>query len=105
MKKFIVVLLVSSLSIFVLACERDRGVYAGNDNDPADYQPRPTPANNPANQEVKGELLRVDMNGKRVTVQLENGIAQTFKVDESAQIKGLENDSKSKAKGLRQLVG
>jgi len=84
MKKFIIVLLVSSVSAFTLACQRDQGVFAGNDSD--DYQPRPTPAHNPANQEVKGELVRVDMNGNRVAVQLENGIVQTFKVDESAEI-------------------
>ena len=103
MKKFIIVLLVCSVSAFTLACQREQGVFAGNDSD--DYQPRPTPAHNPANQEVKGELVRVDMNGKRVAVQLENGIVQTFKVDESAEIKGLENDSKSKAMGFRQLMG
>jgi hypothetical protein len=102
MKKFIIVLLVSSLSAFTLACQRDQGVHAGGEGE---YQPRPAPANDPANQEVKGELVRVDSGGKRVAVKLENGIVQTFKVEESTQVTGLENDPKSKATGARQLAG
>jgi hypothetical protein len=102
MKKFIVVLLVSLLSAFMVACQRDQGVQAGSEGE---YQPRPAPANDPANQEVKGELVRVDAGGKRVAVRVENGMVQTFKVGESTQITGVESDPKSKATGGRQLVG
>src|SRR5258706_11033116 len=104
MKKFFIVLFVSLLSVLMLvACQRDRGVQANNESDT--YQPRPAPENNPANQEMKGELVRVDMGGKKVAVKLENGMVQTFKVDESTRIAGLEGDPKSKASGPRQLTG
>src|SRR5437870_12121204 len=91
MKKFTVFSLICFLSGFMLiACQRDRGVHAGNDSDT--YQPRRAPARHvTADQGIKGELLRVDVGGKTVSVRLENGMVQTFKFDNDTIVSGLEN--------------
>ena len=86
MKKFVVLAQICILSGFMtIACQRDRGVYAGNESDT--YQPRP--ATLPL-QDVKGELIRVDMAAKTIAVRIENGMEQTFKFDDNTVLKGLD---------------
>ncbi len=106
MKKFIVFFVVCLISGFLLfACQRDRGVYAGNESDT--YQPRP------ARQDMKGELVRVDVGGRRVAVRVESGMVQTFRVNDGTSIAGLENvpqansakAPKNNSNDLRQLAG
>ena len=88
MKKFIAFGLVCMLSGFVvIACQRDRGVYAGNESD---YQPRAAPAErDSASRDVKGELMRVDIAGKTVAVRVANGMEQTLKFDDNTVLTGL----------------
>ena len=91
MKKFIMFSLICILSgLVMIACQRDRGVYAANDGD---YQPRPAPKvhDDASNKQVKGELLRVDVPRKMISVRVENGLEQTFKVDDNTVVLGLEN--------------
>src|SRR5262245_26677477 len=111
MKKFTWFSLVCILSaLMAFACQRDRGVYAGNESDT--YQPRPAPVLT-NNQEVKGELIRLDMAGKTIAVRVENGMEQTFKFDETTVLKGLEEQTqaapaksgKTSSSPLRNLAG
>src|SRR6185295_5892006 len=111
MKKFNVFSLICILSGFmVIACQRDRGVYAGNESDT--YQPRPAPVLN-TSSDVKGELIRVDMAGKMIAVRVENGMEQTFKFDDNTTLKGLDGQppaspaqaGKTNASPLRNLAG
>jgi len=98
MKKFIFFSAVFFSSFLFVACQRDRGVYAGNDSDT--YQPRPAPARNntaTTDHEMKGELGHVDMARKTIAVRLENGIAQTFKFDDTTSIAGLQDQTGTKA--------
>ena len=39
---------------------------------------------------LQGELLRVDMAGKTISVRVENGMEQTFKFDDNTTVMGLE---------------
>ena len=89
----------------LIGCQRDRGVEAGNDN----YQPAPAPTgeippslttpsetgtpSRAANQDVHGELTRVDMAGKTITVRVENGMEQTFKWGDQSTVQGVESQS------------
>jgi len=88
MKKFIAFGLVCMLSGFVvIACQRDRGVYAGNESD---YQPRAaTTERDNASRDVKGELMRVDIAGKTVAVRVANGMEQTLNFDNNTVLTGL----------------
>ncbi len=98
MKKVIIVSLICVLVGFMMfACQRNRGVYAGSDSDT--YQPRPAPKV-PVNQGMKGELLRIDTPTKTISVRVENGMVQTFKVDDNTIVLGLENQP-----SVRGLVG
>ncbi len=110
MKKFSVFSLICILSgIMAFACQRDRGVYAGNESDT--YQPRPAPVL--TSQDVKGELIRVDMAGKTIAVRVENGMEQTFKFDDNTTLKGLDGQplaapaqaGKTNTSPLRNLAG
>jgi uncharacterized protein YcfL len=100
MKKFVILSFVCILSVFILAgCQRDQGVQAGNEQgNTGTYQPRPAPKAEPwqnkgeleQNQEISGELQRVDMAAKTISIRVDNGIEQTFKFDESTMVMGLE---------------
>ena len=115
MKKGIIFSLVCIVSALLLfACERDRGVFAGNDSDT--YQPRPAPrAKGEAKNPLQGELLRVDMAGKTISVRVENGMEQTFKFDDNTSVTGLESQpetappsriaSKTSNTAIRNLAG
>jgi hypothetical protein len=67
------------LGVAMTACERNRGVYAGND-EAGGYKPR--------RAELKGELLRVDPLKNMFAVRVENGMEQTFKFDDSTVLTG-----------------
>src|SRR5437762_472477 len=116
MKKVMFLGLICILAGLVFACQRDRGVLASNESDT--YQPRPAPkpkvkaeAKNP----LQGELLRVDMAGKTISVRVENGMEQTFKFDDNTTVMGLEGQpqtappakitSKASNSAIRNLAG
>jgi hypothetical protein len=92
-----------SLIILVAAflpvgCQRDRGVYAGNDT----YQPRPAPVRKkPPTDDVQGELVRVVLSKKNFIVRVENGMEQTFKFDDGTVVMGLNESPTS----VRNLIG
>jgi hypothetical protein len=81
----------------LMGCQRDRGVYAGND----DYKPRPAPpVEQKPNQDIEGELVRVNIPAKTFVVRVENGMEQTFKFDDTTEVMGLDGRSQ-----VRDLVG
>ena len=85
-------LMVSMLaSLMLVACGHDRGVYAGNE-----------PPKNHDATEIKGTLLRANMASKTIGVQIENGLEQTFKFDDTTGLTGLESQPKNP---LVSLVG
>jgi ABC-type oligopeptide transport system substrate-binding subunit len=114
MKKFAVFFLILILSgLMLAACQRDRGVYAGNESDT--YQPRPAPKPEKINPstDIKGELVRVDTPSNMIVVRLDNGMVQTFKFDEKTTVTGVEihpqtNPSKAAKisnNAVRSLIG
>lgn len=67
-------------------CQKDRGVYAGSDA----YQPRPAPVlKKSAQQDIYGELRRMDLPKNTFVVRVENGMEQTFKFDDKTIVRGL----------------
>ena len=86
------------LSTLILAgCQRDRGVYAGNDT----YQPRPAPIQKKAlSPDIHGELLRVDLKKSDFVVRVESGMEQTFKFDGNTVVLGLQGRAQ-----VKNLVG
>jgi len=114
MKKLLVLSLICILSGLVLiACQRDQGVQAGNEQGRTDtYQPRSSPKT-PAEesnknysageqQEIKGELVRVDMTKKTMVVRTENGLEQTFKWDETTSVQGVDQSATNSARTAKQ---
>jgi len=103
-KAFLVAFICMFLGLMLIECQRDRGVSAGND----EYQPRPAPLDrsNPAehnlNQDVHGELTRVDLAGKTFVVRVENGMEQTFKFDNDTTVLGLSIEPQPVQPGKRQ---
>src|SRR5262245_20252346 len=87
MKKFYVFLALCTLaSLTLMGCQRNEGVFAGNDS--SVYKPRPAPPTD----ELQGELLRVNGPGKSVELRIENGLIQTFRYDEHTVVSGLEDE-------------
>jgi hypothetical protein len=117
MKKFVILSFVCILSVFMLvACQRDQGVQAGNEQGKAGtYQPRPAPKGEvEQNSEMSGELQRVDMAAKTISIRVDNGMEQTFKFEDNTMVMGLEGQSQSNAPSkagktgnasIRSLVG
>jgi hypothetical protein len=104
MKKLVVFSLISILSAFTLmGCQRGRGVEASyQQGNSGTYQPRlpaatKGEAQHKPNQDVKGELHRVDLAGKTIAVRVENGIEQTFKFDDNTSVTGLEGQAQANA--------
>jgi hypothetical protein len=90
-KKFIVLFVISLFGAILTACERPR-VHASNESDV--YQPRRYQVEkfyDKYRDEMKGELVRVDLPANTIAVQIENGLVQTFKFDENTTVAGLEN--------------
>jgi hypothetical protein len=74
------------LALMLIGCQRDRGVYAGNDP----YQPRPKPAvKKPVRHDIFGELVRLDLQKNIFVVRVETGMEQTFKFDDDTLVMGL----------------
>ena len=72
--------------LVLIGCQRDRGVYAGNDT----YQPRPAPVQKkPVQPDIFGELLRVELPKNSFVVRVENGMEQTFQFDDNTLVRGL----------------
>jgi hypothetical protein len=114
MKKVMFLALICILSgLLLIACQRDRGVLAGNESDT--YQPRPAKVKAEAKNPLQGDLLRVDMAGKTISVRVENGMEQTFKFDDNTTVMGLEGQpqtappakitSKTSNSAIRNLAG
>ncbi len=96
MTKFFILSLVCILSgLMLAACQREQGVQAGNEQGrTGEYQPRSAPSGEAEQseaqqgqaqqgQEMTGELQRVDMAGKTISVRVDNGMEQTFKFDDN----------------------
>ena len=123
MKKLIILSFVCTFSVLMLAgCQRDEGVQAGNDQgNTGTYQPRPAPApkgevqqGQEKGQEMAGELQKVDMAAKTISIRVDNGMEQTFKFDDTTMVTGLESQAQSNAPSksgktanamIRNLVG
>jgi hypothetical protein len=117
MKRLLVFSLICFLTgLMTIGCER--GVRAGREDQPETYQPRPAPLEqtapgrtNTASQEVKGELMRVDVKDNTIAVRAENGMEQTFKFNDQTMIHGLDRQSADRAKDeankmqVRNLMG
>ena len=73
--------------LMLVACQRNQGVQAGND----DYQPRPAPTREVQNPEIKGELTQINLDKRTIVVRVENGMVQTFKFDDDTAVVGLVN--------------
>src|SRR2546427_11858761 len=116
MKKFFILSLVCILSgLMLAACPREQGVQAGNEQGRAneqgrtgEYQPRSAPSGEAEQsqaqqgqaqqgQEMTGELQRVDMAGKTISVRVNNGMEQTFKFDDNTMVMGLEGQPQASA--------
>jgi len=73
-------------ALMLAGCQKERGVYAGTDA----YQPRPAPAQKKsAQQDIDGDLLRLDLPKNTFVVRVENGMEQTFKFDDNTIVRGL----------------
>ena len=119
MKKLIILSFVCIFSVLMLAgCQRDEGVQAGNDQgNTGTYQPRPAPAPKgevQQGQEMAGELQKIDMAAKTISIRVDNGMEQTFKFDDTTMVTGLEGQAQSNAPSksgktanamIRNLVG
>ena len=105
MRRLTFVSLICFLSgFFVLGCQREQGVHAGNEDET--YAPRAAPKGEVdlASHRIKGELVRVDTTAKTIAVRLENGMVQTFKFDEYTTVTELANLPIKTTEGLRSLV-
>jgi hypothetical protein len=80
------------------ACGREQGVEAGSDSDT--YQPRPAPSratqNDNAKKELSDEFVRVNISSNTIVIRLENGMEQTFTIDNNTIVTGLESQPQRK---------
>ena len=97
--KGLVLPLIGILSgLMLIGCQRDRGVYAGNET----YQPRAAPiARTPAIQDIHGELVRLDLPKNLFVLRVSNGMEQTFEFDDSTYVMGLQQSKLP----VRNMVG
>jgi len=98
MKRFTIfptICLVAGLMSF--ACQRG-GVKAANESE---YRPHPAPIEEiyGPDRGMRGELVRVNMPMKTVSLRIENGIVQTFKFDSKTGLTGL-SDVKPEVRNL-----
>jgi hypothetical protein len=98
MKGFVLPLIGILSGLMVFGCQRDRGVYAGNET----YQPRPArTARKPVIQDIHGELVRLDLPKNLFVLRVSNGMEQTFEFDDSTYVMGLRQSKLP----VRDLVG
>ncbi len=107
MKKVLVFSLICVLSgMTLIGCER--GVRAGREGETETYQPRPAPmggeqgTSTTANQQLKGELMRVDQKNQTITVRAENGMEQTFKMNTQTMVRGTDMGQQGDQRGQQQ---
>ena len=105
MKKFVFLSFVCVLSALVLfGCERNPGVQAAYEQgNTGTYQPRPAPPPKgevQRNDEITGELQRVNMPAKTFSIRVDNGMEQTFKFDNDTTVLGLQGKAT-----IRDLIG
>jgi uncharacterized protein YcfL len=117
MRKFVILSFAGILGGFLLiGCQREQGVQAGSEQgNTGTYQPRPAPKGEvQQNPEMSGELQRVDMASKTISIRVDDGMEQTFKFDNDTAVMGLENQpqvnvpsKKGKANNasIRNLIG
>jgi hypothetical protein len=87
MKGFALPLIGILSGLMLIGCQRDRGVYAGNDT----YQPRPAPiVKKPVSQDIHGEFIRLDLPKHLFVLRVWNGMEQTFEFDDSTYVMGLQ---------------
>ena len=94
----------------LFACERQQGVQAGSEQaNTGTYQPRPAPppkGDVQPNQEMSGELQRINMAAKTFSIRVDNGMEQTFKFDDDTMVMGLEvQPLKKGTASIRNLIG
>jgi hypothetical protein len=94
-KLFIYIVICVMSGALLLACQRDEGVQAGYEQGSDTYQPRTAPKAGavPANtrpQEIRGELIRVDVERRTFSIRVETGMEQTFKFDDHTMVMGME---------------
>jgi hypothetical protein len=107
MKRLLLYSVICFLSgLFLLSCER--GVRASREEGPTTYQPRPAPVKErpaPA-QELKGELISVDMKDNAIMVRAENGMEQTFRFNDQTLVQAAETTANQpKGMAVRSLIG
>ncbi len=102
--KVLAFVLICMLSSGMVACERQRGVEAGNDRGTDTYIPKPaTPPENSAtdsqaagatqnNREIRGELMSVNPRVNEIVIRTTNGMEQTLKVDDKTRVSGLQQN-------------
>ena len=104
MKKFAILSFVCLLSVLVFGCERNPGVQAAYEQgNTGTYQPRPAPPPKgevQRNDEITGELQRVNMAAKTFSIRVDNGMEQTFKFDNDTTVMGLQGKA-----SIRDLIG
>src|SRR5215471_15869788 len=104
MKKFAILSFVCLLSVLVFGCERNPGVQAAYEQgNTGTYQPRPAPPPKgevQRNDEINGELQRVNMAAKTFSIRVDNGMEQTFKFDNDTTVMGLQGKA-----SIRDLIG
>ena len=89
MKGFVLPLIGILSGLMLIGCQRDRGVYAGND----DYQPRPAPVvKKPVSQDIHGEFIRLDAPKHLFVLRVWNGMEQTFEFDDRTYVMGLQQN-------------
>jgi hypothetical protein len=90
-------------------CQRDQGVQAGfEQGQTGTYQPRPAPkTDTQQSQEMTGELQRIDMAAKTISIRVDNGMEQTFKFDDNTMVMGLQGQlqPKTQTTSVRNLLG
>jgi hypothetical protein len=107
MKRLLVYSLICFLSgVMLLSCER--GVKASREEGTETYQPRPAPVEK-IPQDVKGELISVDLKNNTIVVRAPNGMEQTFKFDDQTRVRGVTLSSDTtrppKTMMVRDLMG
>ena len=110
MRKWVILSFVWILPIFLLSgCQRDQGVHAGfEQGQTGTYQPRPAPKiDTQQSQEMTGELQRIDMPAKTISIRVSNGMEQTFKFDDNTMVMGIQRQPEAKTQivSVRNLLG
>lgn len=93
MWKYIIIVCVSS-GLLLIACQRDEGVRAGT--------VQAGLPDTPGDQEIRGELIPVNVAKKIFSVRIENGMEQTFQFNDQTKVMGLTFENGSR---VRDLVG